>query len=825
MNASGQNNDHLKEAIQRQFQQFLSRGYSRNEAAAAALTHVWANERGGPSSGGGQSTSSSAESNLASTQEEDKADGREDNDVSMENAEPSAAAAASSGSVPTTVETTSPSKADTGKSSVTSKRTREDGDDEKEEGPLEAENFQYTEKKSKDHPVVKKDDILTVSGIENLLDSCSQQGQYTELTRTIGKTLRSPVLLNHSFLREDVYHAAEGSYPGICNASPDDSGIDADRLHKALTRIYELNHEGPRNALAHAYEAAFQEQLLWLDNPQMALRDAGVYPLSDAVQLRQFLVVALDPQCMDPDSHFALKYLYRLADKVQPQARSVLSTWFSYLSEDTLQYIVQCTQQFITLRLCQGNVAVNEIRPSVTWLALLHDANEMLYKRTGRRAVSYDEFYNDVVSTEVNLEDDFKKWLKARRDGTNSSQVFCFCNYSFILDAGAKSAILTLDSRYQMAREYRETFLSGLARGMLEVPYYELKIRRDHLVEDALEQVTRTSDKTVMKRPLRVTFIGEPGLDEGGVRKEFFLLMVRQVFSPAFGMFKEDPDTKLIWFNPDAFDAGASKIQFELIGSLIGLAIYNSIILDVNFPLILYKKLKNEPPTLRDMEEFKPDVGRSLRKLLEYDGGDDEDIFSLNFTASYETIWGDVKTVDLVENGADTPVTVDNKDNYVKRYVQWVLEDNIAPMFDAFKTGFLNVAGGPAFDLFRPEELQLLVIGSGDLDFEDLERTTSYEEPYHRNHDVINNFWTCVHSLSPEEKRQFLSFVTGSDRAPIRGLGTLELTISRAGPDSSQLPTAHTCFNHILLPEYPTYEKLESKLKAAIKESHGFGLI
>lgn len=75
--------------------------------------------------------------------------------------------------------------------------------------------------------------------------------------------------------------------------------------------------------------------------------------------------------------------------------------------------------------------------------------------------------------------------------------------------------------------------------------------------------------------------------------------MVRQVFSPAFGMFKEDPDTKLIWFNPDAFDAGASKVQFELIGSLIGLAIYNSVILDVNFPLILYKKLKNEPPTLR----------------------------------------------------------------------------------------------------------------------------------------------------------------------------------------------------------------------------------
>lgn len=75
--------------------------------------------------------------------------------------------------------------------------------------------------------------------------------------------------------------------------------------------------------------------------------------------------------------------------------------------------------------------------------------------------------------------------------------------------------------------------------------------------------------------------------------------MVRQLFSPAFGMFKEDPETHVVWFNPDAFEAGASKIQFELIGSLIGLAIYNSVILDVNFPLVLYKKLKEESLTLR----------------------------------------------------------------------------------------------------------------------------------------------------------------------------------------------------------------------------------
>lgn len=52
------------------------------------------------------------------------------------------------------------------------------------------------------------------------------------------------------------------------------------------------------------------------------------------------------------------------------------------------------------------------------------------------------------------------------------------------------------------------------------------------------------------------------------------------------------------------------------------------------------------------------------------------------------------------------------------------------------------------------------------------------------------------------QRRQLLFFVTGSDRAPIKGLGALALTIVRNGPDSERLPSAYTCYNHLLLPEY-----------------------
>lgn len=50
---------------------------------------------------------------------------------------------------------------------------------------------------------------------------------------------------------------------------------------------------------------------------------------------------------------------------------------------------------------------------------------------------------------------------------------------------------------------------------------------------------------------------------------------------------------------------------FSLIGVICGLAIYNLTIVELNFPVALYKKLLKRKPTLEDLKELMPDVGRS----------------------------------------------------------------------------------------------------------------------------------------------------------------------------------------------------------------------
>ncbi|RYY35756.1 hypothetical protein EON62_02260 [archaeon] len=132
---------------------------------------------------------------------------------------------------------------------------------------------------------------------------------------------------------------------------------------------------------------------------------------------------------------------------------------------------------------------------------------------------------------------------------------------------------------------------------------------------------------------------------------------------------------------------------------------------------------------------------------------------------------------------------------------------------------------GPSLSLFRPEELQLLVSGSPVLDFKELQRVTRYEGGgWNADHPYVRMFWRVVHSLTPQQQRDLLVFVTGCPRAPVGGLGQLAFTIQRAGPDTNKLPTASVCFHVLLLPEYASEAKLRDRLTKAIEECTGFGL-
>ena len=98
-----------------------------------------------------------------------------------------------------------------------------------------------------------------------------------------------------------------------------------------------------------------------------------------------------------------------------------------------------------------------------------------------------------------------------------------------------------------------------------------------------------------------------------------------------------------------------------------------------------------------------------------------------------------------------------------------------------------------------------------------------YEGGYSDTHAAIVRFWSILHSLTVDQKKKFLFFVTGCARAPMGGLGKLRMLIQRSA-DEGRLPTSHTCFNVLLLPDYRDDESMRRHLMTAINNAEGFGL-
>ncbi|OTB05388.1 hypothetical protein M426DRAFT_72892 [Hypoxylon sp. CI-4A] len=444
------------------------------------------------------------------------------------------------------------------------------------------------------------------------------------------------------------------------------------------------------------------------------------------------------------------------------------------------------------------------------------------------------DFYNSLVDC-LDFKADFELWESKRGR-------FAFCQYPFFLSIWAKIQILEFDAKRQMAGKAREAFFDSILSHKNYAQYLVLNVRRECLVEDSLKKVSEVvgSGSEDIKKGLRIEFQGEEGVDGGGLRKEWFLLLVREVFNPDHGLFVYDEDSQFCYFNPNTFE---TSDQYFLVGVVFGLAIYNSTILDVAFPPFAFRKLlASAPPpavgspahsrptmnyTLDDLAEFRPALARGLRQLLDYEG-DVQSTFCLDFVVEIER-YGTRVRVPLCPGGESKMVTNANRREYVDFYVRYLLDTSVSRQFEPFKRGFFTVCAGNALTLFRPEEIELLVRGSDEpLDITSLRGVAVYTGwPKHiipEREPIVQWFWNTFERASPADQRRLLSFITGSDRIPAMGAASLVIRINFLGEDEGRFPSARTCFNVLSIYRYATRGRLEHCLWRAVHESEGFGL-
>ncbi|KAG0164721.1 NEDD4 E3 ubiquitin-protein ligase [Apophysomyces sp. BC1034] len=351
-----------------------------------------------------------------------------------------------------------------------------------------------------------------------------------------------------------------------------------------------------------------------------------------------------------------------------------------------------------------------------------------------------------------------------------------------------------------------------------------IKVRRDHIFEDAYAEIMRQAPADLKKR-LMIKFDGEDGLDYGGLSREFFFLLSHEMFNPFYCLFEYSAhDNYTLQINPHSGINPEHLNYFKFIGRVVGLAIFHRRFLDAFFIVSFYKKILNKKVTVSDMESVDAEFHRSLMWMLD---NDITGTLDLTFSTDDDR-FGEVVTVDLKPDGRNIEVTEENKHEYVDLVTEWRISRRVDEQFNAFKEGFNQLIPQDLINVFDERELELLIGGIAEIDVDDWRKHTDYRG-YTEQDDVIQWFWKCVRSWDSEKKSRLLQFTTGTSRIPVNGFKDLQgsdgprrFTIEKSG-EVTQLPKAHTCFNRIDMPPYKSYEALVAKLTMAVEETLGFG--
>ncbi|KAK1934894.1 HECT-domain (ubiquitin-transferase) containing protein [Babesia divergens] len=380
---------------------------------------------------------------------------------------------------------------------------------------------------------------------------------------------------------------------------------------------------------------------------------------------------------------------------------------------------------------------------------------------------------------------------------------------------------------FDVKRQYFRQKLKEGRQG-LRLDTVRINVRRQHVFLDSYHQLRlRSGDE--MKGKLSVSFGGEEGVDAGGLTREWFNILAKEMFNPNYGLFRREGSKQefnhpnpLSGINPDHLNF------FKFIGRVIGKAVYDGQHIDAYFCRSFYKHMLCRKIIPADAESVDPQFYQNLTSI---NNCRLEDLGLELFFSTEIDEFGKVKVIDLIPDGRNVHVTDDNKHKYIELLCRHKVTNGIKDQLDAFMSGFQELIPPELISIFDDKELELLISGIPTIDLADLRRNVDYVN-YTVKSEQIVWLWEFLEGLDQNNLAAFLQFVTGTSRVPIGGFkhlmgmrGPQRISIHRTF-GSERLPSAHTCFNQLDLPAYSSRDKLHQKMLQAIMEGkEGFGFI
>jgi hypothetical protein len=351
----------------------------------------------------------------------------------------------------------------------------------------------------------------------------------------------------------------------------------------------------------------------------------------------------------------------------------------------------------------------------------------------------------------------------------------------------------------------------------------KITVRREHIADDVLTYFMNMNLANI-RANTRVIFVGEVGVDEGGLLTEMFSVFFENILGSDNEMFEfgdsteqegsgeySRPSSSVVL--PRASNASDDQLmKLRAFGRAMIKALYEGRRIGSRLSASVFKFITGTAPDMRDLQSFDPPTARSLQWMLATVGVDQ---FGMHFD-----------TVDCPELG---PVTDSNKSKFVRLKIEKVLVQSRKPQLTAIKNGFIEALNAlssdaaPFMSLLSHTDWRILLCGETAVSGQQVVSVLKFTG-FPKKSLVPQWLKEIILASSEDHLRQFLVFVTGSPSVQTTSHGKIEINV-KCQNRSLSLPIAHTCFYHLDLPDYKDKETLQSKLIFAFQNAATFEIV
>jgi len=376
----------------------------------------------------------------------------------------------------------------------------------------------------------------------------------------------------------------------------------------------------------------------------------------------------------------------------------------------------------------------------------------------------------------------------------------------------------------------------------------KLRIDRNKILPSAIQVLSRCAGNK-SSSILSIEYRNEEGVGLGPT-KEFFTLVSAEIQRRDLKLWLDnDPNNRDTYLtntgglfpapilNKDQ-DHSKQLTYFEFLGRFAAKALMDDKLLDIPFSMPFYKLILGEELDLDSLKIIYPDIGTVVCQLERFCRGRSkistdstlDPAEKIKKISQLETKLLGCSIEDLglafafaegplKENGENIDLTKENVEEYLNLIRSAFLVQGISLQMDAFKKGFNQFFPIVHLRIFSASELEILLCGAcqDTVSWEEAEiiEGLSIQAGFSRTSRAITFLLKTMMGFNKQQRRCFLSWVTGTPRLPVGGFRSKQfqkISVFRKLPPEhsiepdNDLPSVIACFSKLNIPDYSTQE-------------------